>query len=236
MSPEEFVLKTILIDGGGMLVLLILSLITLGRYIFHHRPLTRQGWAFVILAGGGSVFVLFSVLPRYIEDASLYLRYRDGYVQTSTCKVHSLTWSTMSLVFGDAEVHCVDGSTFYIHHKSKFVRACKEGRTYEIRYLPKSKIVVSLHLIESKVLGLGKKQEYPCPKALNAPVSRMRLLARGTGSLRYLDAAFGAGRERRRVALSDLGNGKPAWCSVWRCPPPTAAWSCAAPTAGLGVF
>ncbi len=144
MSPEEFMLKTLLIDGGVPLVLVILSLISLGRFVFYRRPLTRQKWAFVILAGGGGVFVLLSVLPKYVEDARLYLRYRDGYVQTTTCEVRSLTWSTMSLALGDETVHCTDGSVFYIHHKPRLVRACKEGQNYRIRYLPNSKVVVSL--------------------------------------------------------------------------------------------
>ena len=97
--------------------------------------------------------MLFSLAPKYMGDAVLYLRDRDNYLETATCQVSSFSWGTITLFFGKEVVYCTNNNKFYIFYKPQFVRLCKEGETYRVRYLPNSKVIVSLQLIGASLEG-----------------------------------------------------------------------------------
>lgn len=146
---KGLILRAFLFDVILPLAFLI-YLLARGVRIFQGKePLTLEAKS-TLLVGILIVVVFFltDALPR-VEDYVFYLARGDNYVQEVTCTVANVGHDTLtSMLFGNETLWCTDDVAFYILYQRTYQQWRKEGRTFRIYYLPRSRFVVRLEKVK----------------------------------------------------------------------------------------
>lgn len=152
MTYQDFVLSALLKDLSMSFVFLIpIPLIYFGAQL-HKEP--ARGFTLTVLTlfwGGWALFGLF-VNRYFLRDYIAYLQYGDSYLKEKICVVDSVSGGTVvSIVSATQVLYCADGSELIIRHRRDYQRIFpKEGRTFWVRYLPKSGLIVDLRPLDSE--------------------------------------------------------------------------------------
>jgi len=146
MTYQDFVLHALLKDLSLSLIFLIpIPLIYFGAQL-HKEPYRRVALTGLIAFWGGfALFGLF-VTRHLLQDYTAYLRHGDSYPKEKVCVVESVSSGTViSIVSATQVLDCADGSELVIRYRRDYQRIYpKEGRTFLVRYLPKSGLIVDL--------------------------------------------------------------------------------------------
>lgn len=145
---EDFVREALLKDLlGNLLFLVWIPTIYFGVQL--HRSRAR-GCALLVLSvfWGGLAVLDFAVKRNYYADYLAYLRLGDAYVVETTCFVEdAYAPTTAALLYAVQHLRCADGTLLHLRHRRQEQRIYpKVGRAFQVRYLPRSGLVVALTL------------------------------------------------------------------------------------------
>jgi len=205
---ERFVMVALLKDL--LLNLSFFAWIPIIYFGFQLYKSEARGWALSLLwlLWGGLALLDLTTKWRYYADYLNYLRLGDGYVLEKTCLIEdAYAPITTALLHAAQYLKCADGTSLVIRHRRDYQRIYpKVGRTFRVRYLPKSGLVLELTLLADgrESIPEGKIHFGPygnLPALGPGMVQRLSALADGSPRLGAIGRARGAARLAVQVAL-----------------------------------
>ena len=150
MAYQNFIRYALLKDLFlSLFFLIFIPLIYFGAQL-HKEP--NRGCVLATLTvfwGGWALFGLYTNYHR-LQDYVAYLRYGDAYLEEKICTVASVSSGTVvGIVSAMQRLRCADGSELIIRHRRDYQRIFpKEGRSFFVRYLPRSGLIVDLRPLD----------------------------------------------------------------------------------------